>query len=64
MHHRRGTVCVPQGWDLTQELGGLLDEQSLHWLPNHDQGYPFVANLPANAPTIKMLTPDPTQKTH
>ena len=41
MHHRRGRVCVPHGGDLPQELGGLLDEQSLHGLSSNDQGNPL-----------------------
>ena len=45
MLHRRGRDCVPQGWDLPQELGGLLDEQSLHGLPYHEQGYPLGCKL-------------------
>ena len=59
---------MPQGWDLPQELGGLLDEQSLHGLPNHDQGYPLGCKPPrlgthhqnANACSYTARHTDPT----
>ena len=37
-----------------------MDEQSLHGLPNHEQGYPLGCKPPAKAPTVKMLMRDPT----
>ena len=43
------------------ELGGLQDEQSLHGLLNHDQGYPLGCKPPRlGHPPSKTLTPDPT----
>ena len=43
-----------------RNLGGCLRSRVCTGCPTTTRATPLVANLPAYAPTVKMLTPDPT----